>query len=663
LALLDPDLQNLPEDLSGEANRRQRERLANFLVQRRRADLEDFVDIQTPFPKRETAEEHYGLSPEYRALFGRVLDYCRERVSLSGLQKHQQRVQWWAALGLLRALGSSPVAAAAALRTRAASASTDTEEEADEAGRRTVLDQDDESAEVLDVAPGSQTEVGEDEAAHTARDRLLRLAREVEAMGGAMDAKLQKATALVAQMLKDGFSPILFCRFIPTAHYVAEHLRKAVGKDVLVEALTGELPPEERERRIEALPLTGKRVLVCTDCLSEGINLQETFDAVLHYDLSWNPTRHEQREGRVDRYGQPSKTVRALTFYGKDNPVDGMVLEVLLRKSKAIQGQLGILVPVPHDSQSIVEAVMEGIMVRGKQAQEQEAFPFMEPTKQRLHVEWEVAAEREKKSRSLFAQRGIHVDEIATEISAARKALGDEASVEGFCRTTFASLNIAVGGTKPATVDLTGAPASLRDAVDEDGTLSLSFSIPAVRGSTLITRTHPLVSGLATYVLETALDGASSSPARRCGAIRTKKVSKKTTLFLVRMRFHLVTRRGDEERQLLVEDVALFGFDGSVDIPRWLSDEETETLLQAEPDANVSPDIARSQLENVVSGFSSLSPAIEQKVKARGDFLLEAHRRVRKAAGLGVRALRVEPHLPVDVLGAYLFLPVAGGAV
>jgi SNF2 family DNA or RNA helicase len=45
-------------------------------------------------------------------------------------------------------------------------------------------------------------------------------------------------------------------------------------------------------------------VLVATDCLSEGVNLQEHFDAVVHYDLSWNPTRHEQREGRVDRFGQ-----------------------------------------------------------------------------------------------------------------------------------------------------------------------------------------------------------------------------------------------------------------------------------------------------------------------------------------------------------------------
>ena len=43
---------------------------------------------------------------------------------------------------------------------------------------------------------------------------------------------------------------------------------------------------------------------MATDCLSEGINLQEDFDAVLHYDLPWNPNRIEQRFGRIHRIGQ-----------------------------------------------------------------------------------------------------------------------------------------------------------------------------------------------------------------------------------------------------------------------------------------------------------------------------------------------------------------------
>ncbi len=106
----------------------------------------------------------------------------------------------------------------------------------------------------------------------------------------------------------------------------------------LLRPLGGQLPAFEREQRVARLGTFPRRLLVATDCLSEGVNLQDHFNAVVHYDLSWNPTRHEQREGRVDRYGQPSPTVRTLTYYGVDNQIDGIVA-----RSAAAQ--------TPHDPQ------------------------------------------------------------------------------------------------------------------------------------------------------------------------------------------------------------------------------------------------------------------------------------------------------------------------
>src|SRR5690606_38417771 len=101
-----------------------------------------------------------------------------------------------------------------------------------------------------------------------------------------------------------------------TANYVTDALRQALPK-VPIEVVTGELAAEERSARVAALAEragSGSRVLVATDCLSEGVNLQEDFQAVVHYDLAWNPTRHEQREGRVDRFGQSADIVRATTI-------------------------------------------------------------------------------------------------------------------------------------------------------------------------------------------------------------------------------------------------------------------------------------------------------------------------------------------------------------
>ncbi|MGH7341143.1 MAG: DEAD/DEAH box helicase, partial [Candidatus Rokuibacteriota bacterium] len=103
LGLLDPAFAGLPEDLSGEENRRHRERVARHLVQRRRGDIQHYLETDTSFPKRaEDREVAYSLTPEYRRLFERVLRYTRETVREAEGQRHRQRVRWWSALALLR---------------------------------------------------------------------------------------------------------------------------------------------------------------------------------------------------------------------------------------------------------------------------------------------------------------------------------------------------------------------------------------------------------------------------------------------------------------------------------------------------------------------------------------------------------------------------------
>ena len=271
----------------------------------------------------------------------------------------------WAALALLRALASSPKAAAATLRNRANAVGAVTIEEADELGRAAILDATDhDGIEGIDAAPGADDfEVDEngvvvpgqrtDILAH--RRRLLAMAASADELANpAKDRKLETLIKEVKALLAEGFQPIVFCRFIDTADYVAEHVGKALKQSSTVISVTGALPPEERAQRIAELgATTTTKVLIATDCLSEGVNLQDNFQAVIHYDLAWNPTRHEQREGRVDRFGQRAPKVRALTIYGKNNGIDGIVLEVLIRKHREISKATGVSVPVPDSRRTI----------------------------------------------------------------------------------------------------------------------------------------------------------------------------------------------------------------------------------------------------------------------------------------------------------------------
>jgi hypothetical protein len=615
LGLLNPTFESLPEDLTGPARERERRQLAAQFVQRRRADIEHFMQAETPFPRREEREDTYKLSPEYRRLFERVLAYARETVQDESGTKFRQRVRWWSALALLRSLASSPAAAAATLRNRAATVEADSVEAVDEIGQRTVLDLvEADSAEGSDVVPGMEPAgEGQDEAGpgegSLSRRRLLAMARDAETLMGleAGDEKLVKAQKLI-------------------------------------------------------------RGLVCTDCLSEGINLQEAFDAVMHYDLSWNPTRHEQREGRVDRYGQPMPVVRTLLYYGVDNQIDGVVLDVLLRKHRTIRSSLGISVPVPADTTQVLEAVFEGLLLRergGATAQYLPGFQaYMQPKKEELFGQWEAASDREKRSRTMFAQEGIKVDEVARELDAAQAAIGSGVDLAGFVTDV---VRAAGGVVEPlparggACLDFREAPIALRDLVrdhtDDQGRLEARFELPLASGQVHLLRTHPVVESLATYVMDTALDPLGKGIARRCGAIRTRQVQRRTTVLLLRVRYHLIRATADSEIPLLAEDCLTVAFAGAPQEAEWLESGAAEVLLTAVPDGNIAAEQATTFVRRVVEGFDHLRPRLDQIVVERGDALLAAHQRVRSAAKATGVQYRVEPQLPGDVLGVCVFLP------
>ena len=170
---------------------------------------------------------------------------------------------------------------------------------------------------------------------------------------------------------------------------MGEHLAPLLAAKIPrldLEVVTSEDPDDLRKQRIEEMAGDRPRILIATDCLSEGINLQEWFTAVLHYDLPWNPNRLEQREGRVDRFGQQAPEVRACLLYGSDNPIDGIVLDVLLRKVREIKRVTGINVPFPEDSQSIIDTITQSLLlnpdrrIQTRQTPQQGTlFDFSEP--------------------------------------------------------------------------------------------------------------------------------------------------------------------------------------------------------------------------------------------------------------------------------------------
>ena len=174
----------------------------------------------------------------------------------------------------------------------------------------------------------------------------------------------------------------------------------------------------------------------------------------------------------MDRYGQPRSKVRVLTYYGIDNQIDGIVLDVLIKKHKSIRTSLGISVPVPVDSEKVIEAIIEGLLLRGKSNFDRNQLQLfdedvLEPVRRQFHRDWESVAEREKRSQTMVAQATIKVDEVARELAEVQAAIGSGADVARFAQEALTAHN-AVVAPKPngvMAIDLTHTPEAVRDAL------------------------------------------------------------------------------------------------------------------------------------------------------------------------------------------------------
>lgn len=423
-------------------------------------------------------------------------------------------------------------------------------------------------------------------------------------------------------------------------------------------------------------------MLVATDCLSEGVNLQENFTAVVHYDLPWNPNRLEQREGRVDRYGQTAKRVKAVRFFGRDNPVDGVVIEVLLDKAREIHRTLGTHVPVPQESESVTQAVLEALFLRGgrRTAGCQLMLDLGVSQVAELHRRWERDAERERINRTRFTQRALKPEEVLRELEATDAVLGDPTAVREFVLAAAQRIGLAVApDRRPGVFRVTVTPealATLPEAIrlalppSKGGRWSISFDSPTPEGAEYVGRNHRFVAALARFVFEEALSRSGNAGVSRCGALRTRAVKELTTILLLRVRY-LVEQ--PQARPLLAEEVLVVAFGGAGPRdPAWLEAQDALRLLaEARPDANIPLAEKRELVEQALANLSDwqgmtqdwgrnhrLQRAIRERVTRRADELTEAHKRIRQAVSLRMRGLEVKPQFPPDLLGLLVLQPV-----
>ncbi len=659
LGLVKPEFEQLTLDKLTEP---QRDSLAGHFIQRRRADVKLWLGNETPFPERDSEEQPYKLSKDYRTLFDDVYDFARGLVKTTTKEMSyaQRRGRYWSALALIRCVMSSPAAAITALirNSELNYELRTTNYELDEDLMSSYVYDSTEQEKIVDASPTLVVEQGVNNY-ELNRRKMKAFVQAAQKLQGDKDQKLQSCIASVESLIKDNYNPIIWCRYIATAKYVADALKQKLekkGSQIRVIAITGEQSEDEREIRLKELKSYEQRVLVATDCLSEGVNLQTHFNAVIHYDLPWNPNRLEQREGRIDRYGQTSSQVKCRLIYGQDNPVDGAVLEVLIRKAVQIHKTLGITVPVPMDSTTVSEAVFKSLFDRATDAVQLSLLDLLDEREspiEQVHQSWNKAVEREKISRTRFAQRTIKPEEVQQELMDSDQILGDEEDVERFVKSACDRLSCSLIKKKHGWL-LPTIPDVLKPLLGDKSRL-LSFTTPTPEAVEYVGRNHPLVEGLARYILENAMSGATTRLlASRCGFTTTDAVEKRTTLLLLRVRHIVVALKRNYEQ--LAEECVVVGFTGSPSNPVWLPPQQAMSLLQqATPVSDTPKALKQQEITELLERIDELKDDLERFAQERSHELSQSHKRVRAITKEG--AIQVTPQLPMDILGVYILQP------
>jgi SNF2 family DNA or RNA helicase len=180
----------------------------------------------------------------------------------------------------------------------------------------------------------------------TDKQQLSLLADAAQAVDAARDAKLAELKRRIEHKARhpsvnalgeENRKVIVFCAFADTAAYLYEELedwsrhtlgvhialvsggarpdRSTFGKSEFAHILANFAPRAKQRAKMKSMPQEGEiDILIATDCISEGQNLQDC-DTLINYDIHWNPVRIIQRFGRIDRIGSPNHEIQLVNFW------------------------------------------------------------------------------------------------------------------------------------------------------------------------------------------------------------------------------------------------------------------------------------------------------------------------------------------------------------
>ena len=596
----------------------------HHVVQRRRSDVEQWLrngSTLISFPVRDQSEVVITLSTIESETIKAVMSYGQMILeNAKDATAHIRTLAGWAVLHLHKRGLSSPAALRCSLKNRRAALQNRLDEMLEEDpglavfdARANVLDEQvsdlyDEDEVIIrseKVAPGTSAMT---EAELRVLDELVSKAQQITP---SKDSKLTEVIKnVVPDMLRTKDKLIIFTKYRDTMNYVAEQLQANPRfQAVSIFTIDGTLKEVQRKEVFKNFSIAKKAILVATDAISEGINLQHFASQIIHYELPWNPNRLEQRNGRVDRFGQKDPEVKIRTLV-MDETLDATILRVLIQKTNQIRQDYGFSPPFFGDESSVLDLIREhGMSVSSSQPGLFEAIEIVDKTPKDPFSD---AVLKRIKEDSFYGQTDLSLAFIEEQMTKTYNTVGTPAAVQSFVQSGLNRFNCHMTQNQDKTfriaiqhpeLQLPGLPVVIKSATfDPD----LALDDPDIE---MLDLGHPLVLRLMDLIKRETFNIAGGSYGRTA-AFFTKDVSETTALLTLLVRFATQTTPSQ-----VFEDLVTLAF--PVYSERVLPPELADKLSKAKP---VPGHLSPQELSEVVTDALSrgdLSELISNRIDAR----------------------------------------------
>jgi hypothetical protein len=458
---------------------------------------------------------------------------------------------------------------------------------------------------------------------------------QADAVTPSRDNKLSKLLEVVLpQRFRQEEKVIVFTRYVDTLEYLAEQIG---GSDRFADAdvftIHGSLSEGKRREVFQDFDRSDKAVLVATDAISEGINLQHAASQVVHYELPWNPNRLEQRNGRVDRFGQQKDTVYIRTLV-MDETLDASIMKVLVRKAAEIRKQYGFSPPYFGEETDIMQLLTQHDIQIGPQQ-----LTLFEAGKEQSSPNGDVPEELDDpfstdtldriRGDSFYGQTHIHLPDIEERLEETKRTIGSPEQIEQFVRSGLSRFSCRIDENDDNTFRVAVTAPELRtaevDQVIERATFDPAYGLddPDV---TVLDLGHSLVRRLVEVVKQDTFREMKDHYGRTSYLV-TDDAEEVSVVFHLLARYAVASGDGSPSsilEELVPVGVPVYG-DGT------LSEEQIQRLMDPDPSPQTWTDEeVRGTIDDLFEIHGDISGHLRESVDERRAEIMEERRSIQE---------------------------------